>query len=46
MIQKSGDLAGMDSMIDDKFLFGTDFAAIAHVNGYTQVMREATVQSY
>ena len=38
---EAGDLAGMDSMIDDKFLFGTDFAAIAHVNGYTQVMREA-----
>lgn len=38
---EAGDLAGMDSMIDDKFLFGTDFAAIAHVNGYTQVKREA-----
>lgn len=38
---EAGDLAGMDSMIDDKFLFGTDFAAIAHVNGYTQLMREA-----
>lgn len=38
---EAGDLAGMDSMIDDKFLFGTDFAAIAHVNGYTQVIREA-----
>lgn len=38
---EASDLAGMDSMIDDKFLFGTDFAAIAHVNGYTQVMREA-----
>lgn len=38
---EAGDLAGMDSMIDDKFLFGTDFAAIAHVNGYTQLKREA-----
>lgn len=38
---EAGDLAGMDILIDDKFLFGTDFAAIAHVNGYTQVMREA-----
>ena len=38
---EAGDLAGMDSMIDDKFLFGTDFAAIAHVNGYTQVKQEA-----
>ena len=38
---EAGDLAGMDSMIDDKFLFGTDLAAIAHVNGYTQVKREA-----
>ena len=38
---EASDLAGMDSMIDDKFLFGTDFAAIAHVNGYTQVKREA-----
>ncbi len=39
---EAGDLAfGMDSMIDDKFLFGTDFAAIARINGYTQVMREA-----
>lgn len=38
---EAGDLAGMDILIDDKFLFGTDFSAIAHVNGYTQVMREA-----
>lgn len=38
---EAGDLAGMDILIDDRFLFGTDFAAIAHVNGYTQVMREA-----
>ena len=38
---EAGDLAGMDSMIDDKFLFGTDFTAIAHVNGYTQLKREA-----
>lgn len=38
---EAGDLAGMDILIDDKFLFGTDFAAIAHVNGYTQVTREA-----
>lgn len=38
---EAGDLAGMDILIDDKFLFGTDFAAIAHVNGYTQVMKEA-----
>lgn len=38
---EAGDLAGMDILIDDKFLFGTDLAAIAHVNGYTQVMREA-----
>lgn len=38
---EAGDLAGMDILIDDKFLFGTDFAAIAHVNGYTQLKREA-----